>query len=51
LLDRYPVDDAILRIIAELTYWWRAQFDSARKQFGGTIPPETFQRAAYGYSH
>ena len=50
LLDRYPVDDAILRIIAELTYWWREQFDSARRQFGGVIPPETFQRAAYGYS-
>jgi hypothetical protein len=50
LVDLYPADDSILKIIAAMTNWWRVQFDNARKRFNGSIPKETFQIAAYGHS-
>jgi hypothetical protein len=50
LLDQYPLDDAILRITTELKFWWRREFEAARKRGNGAIPTETFQRVAYGYT-
>jgi hypothetical protein len=48
LLKAYPADDRIIRIASQLTSWWRRQFDIARREFNGVVPPQTFKDAAYG---
>ena len=48
LLKAYPVDDRIIRIASQLTSWWRRQFDIARREFNGVVPPQAFKNAAYG---
>jgi len=49
LLEAYPADEQIVGMASQLSRWWRMQFDNARKEFKGVVPPETFKDAAYGH--
>jgi hypothetical protein len=49
LLEANPADERIIDIASQLTRWWRMQFDNARKEFSGVMPPEIFKDTAYGH--